>query len=151
MGWRALRQDEFNLTRLFKVIIDNLEAADFHEVHGLTSQIDVLEYREGGLNDQSRKLIGQNRFTNLVLRRGTSSSTEFWKWIQDTMNGKIERKTGTIQAVGKDNTTPVIEWKFFEAWPCRYKGADFTTLGGDNIAVEELELAIARFELVRAG
>ena len=90
-----LRQDEFNLTRLYYVTIDSVQCAVFHEAEGLTVQLDVQEYQEGGENTYYHKLVGLTRWSNIVLRRGTTSDLAFWQWIQDCINGKIERKTGS--------------------------------------------------------
>lgn len=144
-----LRQDQFNLTRLFYVTIDHLEAAVFHEAEGLNAQLDVVEYQEGGENTFRHKLVGPTRWSNIVLRRGTSDSLEFYEWVKECIQGKVQRKSGTIIALGRDHTTTVAEWQFKNAWPCRYQGPDFSTIRSPDMAIEEIELAHDGFEMIK--
>jgi phage tail-like protein len=38
-----------------------------------------------------------------------------------------------------------MRWNFYDAWPTKWDGADFTAKGTD-VAIETLELAIERLE-----
>jgi phage tail-like protein len=141
--------DRYNMKFRFKVTIDEVEAADFREVQGLSVQREVVEYYQGGENNYHRKLIGGTRFTNIVLRRGTSSSLDLWNWIKeciDATNG-VKRKNGSIIALNQAGD-PVVRWDFKEAWPCRYEGPDFYA-GTSELAIETLELAHHGFEMVK--
>lgn len=139
--------DMFNLMFRFKVTINEVEAADFREVQGLTVQREVLEYYEGGENTYHHKLMGGTRFSNIVLRRGTSSSVELWNWIKEGIDGTVSRKNGSIIALNQAGD-PVVRWDFREAWPCRYEGPDFTAATSE-LAIETLELAHHGFEMVK--
>lgn len=149
----SLPQDTINLTRLFIVTIDSLEAAVFTECEGLQVQLDVQEYQEGGENTYAHKLVGPARWSNIVLRRGTTADKAFFDWVNQTIQaslsgGKVERKTGSIIALARDHKTHVTEWRFRDAWPCRYRGPDFSTIQRVENAIEELELAHNGFEQV---
>ena len=138
--------DVFNVTTYYKLVLDHLEVADFESVSGLNANIEVTEYQEGGENAFTHKLLGPARFSNVTLRRGTSSSSDLWDWIDKCIKGQIERKGGSITALARDSDTPVCTWTFFEAFPCAYRGPDFNSRQGVDLAIEELELAFSRFE-----
>lgn len=139
--------DKYNQLYRFKVTIDEIEAADFREAEGLTAQREVVEYQEGGENTRTHKLVGQTRFSNIVLRRGTSASTDLFEWVKKTIDGTIERKNGAIIALDRKGE-PVVRWDFKNAWPCRYEGPDFRA-GESEVAIELIELAHDGFEMRR--
>ncbi|RMG13025.1 MAG: phage tail protein [Planctomycetota bacterium] len=146
----ALPADLYNGKWRFKVTIDEVEAGDFNEVQGLTVQREVVEYAQGGENEFTRKLVGPTRFTNIVLRRGSSDSLDLWNWIKECIDGTIKRKNGSIIALNQAGD-PVARWDFKEAWPCRYEGPDFDSRepGLAALAIETLELAHHGFEMVK--
>lgn len=132
--------DKFALSCKFKVELDGITEAHFREVEGLAAHIEVLEYQEGGENRKMHKLLGQTRFSNIVLRRGVSDSLAFWKWIESTILGqKIERKNGAIVMLNRDGS-PAIRWTFERAWPTRYEGPELDATS-NGIAIEAIELA----------
>ena len=61
-------------TSSFTVIIDNppLALATFQEVSGLSIEIEVEEFAEGGENTFLHQVPVRSKFPNLVLKRGMS-------------------------------------------------------------------------------
>jgi phage tail-like protein len=137
--------DKYQQGYRFKVTIDEIEAADFTEASGLTVQKEVLEYNEGGENTRHHKLVGATRFSNIVLRRGTSDSAALFEWVKQTIDGVVKRKNGSIIAVTRAGD-PIARWDFKNAWPCRYEGPQFRS-GESEIAIELIELAHDGFEM----
>lgn len=130
---------ESNRASHFKVSLDSITVADFREVQGLDLRSEVLEYREGGLNERSHKVVGQTRFERITLGRGTSDSLELFRWIQGAIQGKVERKNGAVLALNQAGEV-VARWEFRDAWPCAYEGPDFEADLAE-IAIERLTLA----------
>jgi phage tail-like protein len=56
----------------FKVEIDGIQVGGFSEASGLESTVEVVEYREGGLNNTVHKLPGKTTYSDIVLKRGTT-------------------------------------------------------------------------------
>ncbi len=54
----------------FLIEIDGITRAGFSEVSGLTTDTNVIEYREGDEVTTVRKLAGLIKYTNIVLKRG---------------------------------------------------------------------------------
>lgn len=129
----------------FKVAINSIEVADFRAVRGLDLRTEVVEYREGGINERSHKLVGDTRFARITLEHGSSDSTELYEWVKAAMEGKAERKDGSIMAIDQAGDV-VARWEFRAAWPCGYEGPRFA--GATNLAgIERLTLAHKGFEL----
>lgn len=138
---------KFEKNRLshFKVAIDSITVADFTEAVGLDLRAEVLEYREGGVNERTHKIAGQNRFTRITLARGSTDSLELFQWIQRAMQGTVERKNGAILACNQAGEV-VSRYEFKDAWPCAYEGPNFS---GERteVAIERLTLAHRGWEL----
>src|SRR5437870_5655157 len=89
----------------FRVEILGLQVGGFTQVSGLDREVQVDDFREGGVNDYTHKLAGNTKYTNLTLRRGIADATELWQWHQDVVDGKIERRQVNvvlIDAGGKE-------------------------------------------------
>jgi phage tail-like protein len=123
----------------FVVEIQGLQVAGFTEVSGLQVEVEVQDYREGGLNTHLHRLPGPARYpTNLVLRRGLVND-ELWRWHQEVVQGQITRHNGSIilrDAGGKERW----RWNFEQAYPVRWSGPDLRAQSAE-VAVEVVELA----------
>ncbi len=124
----------------FRVEIDRVFEAGFNEVSGLQAEIEVQEYREGGVNDFMHKFAGPVKFSsNLVLKNGITDSTKLWSWYQDVMRGKIERKeldVVLLDAAGDEKR----RWRFMQAYPVKWNGPSLKATSSE-VALESLELA----------
>ena len=132
------RNDPY-LSYSFVVEIDNLVVGGFSEVSGLQVEIEVQDYREGGLNDYIHRLAGPSRYpSNLVLNRGLTDGETLCNWHQEVAQGIINRKSGSIvllDSAGEEK----LRWDFVEAYPVKWVGPDFRA-GTAEVAVETLEL-----------
>ena len=128
----------------FLVEIDGITQAGFSDCSGFGASTDPVEYREGGETKTVRKLPGLTKYTNITLKWGLTDSKELYNWYRDVVNGKIERKSGSIILLDLEGNEKV-RWNFFEAWPTKWDGPDFTAKGND-VAIETLELAHERVE-----
>ena len=109
----------------------------FGAIRGLEAQVDILEYREGGINDVVHRLPGQLTYPNLVLSNGlTSRAVE--EWFAKTRLG-AERHTMTVTFLDADGEA-VRAWSFAAAYPIRWTGPVLSA-GATEIAAEELEIA----------
>lgn len=128
----------------FKVEIQGVTVAAFQEVGGLEVRTEVIEYQDGD-DIVLRKRPGRTSYPNIVLRRGYINTDELWQWVKAVIDGKVERKSGSV-ILGADDGSEITRYNFFEAWPCKWKG--FTLDGkGNGALVEEIEIAVEKIEL----
>lgn len=132
----------------FKVEIDGVTTAAFKAVEGLDSETEVIEYQDGD-DLILRKRPGRTKYSNIICKRGYVSTEELWLWRKKVMEGKVERKSGSI-VLQNDHGAEVMRYNFFEAWPCKWKGFSLDGKGAD-VAVEELEFVVERWERVQGG
>jgi phage tail-like protein len=121
----------------FTAEVLGLTLGTFGTLRGLEAQVDVLEYREGGINDIVYRLPGQMTYPNLVLSNGLTSQTVS-DWFDKTRLG-AERHTMTVTFLDNDGTA-IRAWSFAEAFPIRWTGPVLSA-GGSEVAGEELEVA----------
>jgi len=123
----------------FRLEIKGVFEAGFSEVSGLQAEIEVQEFREGGVNDSMLKFAGPVKFPSLVLKNGITDSTTLWAWYQDVMRGKFERKqldVVLLDEAGEEKR----RWKFKRAYPVKWNGPGLKATSSE-VALESLELA----------
>ena len=128
----------------FLLEIDGITQAGFSDCSGFGSKVEVVEYREGGDAQTVRKLPGKNSYPDITLKWGITDSRELYDWHLTAVNGKIERKNGSIillDDVGQEK----LRWNFFTAWPSSYDAPDFSAKGND-VAIDTLILSCERLE-----
>ena len=133
------RKDPF-LAFNFAVEIGGVIVAGFNEISGLSSEAEIEEYREGGVNDYLHKRAGPIRYaSNLVLKRGISDVQGLWSWFADVMQGRVQRKTVSVvlmNAAGEEQQ----RWNFQRAYPVKWTGPNLRAASAE-VAVESIELA----------
>lgn len=119
--------------------------AGFSEITGLTTETDIIEYREGNYDLTMHKLPGKPKYTQIVLKRGFTDSTDLWEWRKKVIQGQTQRLSGTITLRGESGQAALV-WKFYEGWPSKWEGPAFNAKTND-IAIESLEIAHEGVEL----
>lgn len=135
----AERKDPF-LRYNFVVEIEGLVAGGFQEVTGLQSEIEIQEYREGGLNDYIHRRAGPVKYgNNLILRHGVTDVKTLWNWYCNTTQGIIERRNLSVVLMDSKGQEKV-RWNFAQAYPVKWAGPEFRSSAAE-IAVQTVELA----------
>lgn len=146
----ATRVDPYKVFN-FIVSIDGLSgSASFSEVSGLSTDSDIVEYREG--TDKSlwtRKLTGLRKHAHIVLKRGQTSNLDLWKWRKAVLDGTPDRRSGTITLID-EQARSVMFWKFSNGWPMKYDGPALNAKGND-VAVETLEIVHEGLDIEAGG
>jgi phage tail-like protein len=123
----------------FQVEIDGVPVAAFSECSGLSTETEVIEYRNGNEDNTVRKLPGLKKFGNIVLKRGFTDGKELWEWRKKVMDGKTERRSGSIVLLNEQRE-PALRWNFREGWPLKWEGPVLNAKSSE-VAIEELVIA----------
>jgi len=129
----------------FIVEIDGVTVAGFAEVGGLTIEQEVVEYRNGDEDITVRKLPGKIKYTPITLKRGYTQARELWEWRKLVLQGRTERKSGTIQLLDEARQ-PALSWNFSQAWPSKWEGPALNAKTND-CAIESMEITHEHLEL----
>ena len=122
----------------FLVEIDGITRASFKECSGLDASTEAVDYREGGDNSGVRKLPGKTTYSDITLKWGMTDSDELWSWRKSVIDGKIERKNGSIILLDAQGNEK-IRWNFVAAWPSKWEGPTLDASAND-VALETLTL-----------
>ncbi len=112
------------------------------------ARVRVFEYRSG--NDRTNdphKITTLTEYGNLLLKRGTHGSLNWYQWWNEIRNGNQQGyRSVVVQLLNEDHTEVVLVWKFLRARPVNHRFAPL--VGHDNAAlIETLELAFERLEM----
>ena len=112
------------------------------------ARVATVEYRNG--NDKAndpRKVQTVTHYGNLLLRRGTLGSLNWYQWWNDTRNGgQAVARTVTVKLLSEDHTAVVLTWKFLRARPANHQFAPLNGLANAAL-IETLEIAFERLEM----
>lgn len=122
----------------FVVKIDGVTQAGFSECSGLSTESDVIEYRTGAEAATVRKLPGLDKYSNIVLKRGYTNSKELWQWRKQTIDGKTQRRSGSIVLQDEGRKT-ALTWNFTQGWARKWDGPTFNAKTNE-VAIEVLEI-----------
>jgi len=127
---------------------DNSLMCSFQEASGLSVEMDVEEIAEGGENAFKHKVPTENRYPNLVLKRGlTAADSPLLNWCTNTIgsdfSNPISPKTIQVSLMNAEGTS-LKTWNFVNAWPVKWSISDFKSQESE-VVVEALEFAYSYF------
>jgi len=131
----------------FRVEIDGISVGSFSEVSGLSSDGDIVEYRNGDdVPLHVRKLMGLRKFpNNLALKRGYTDNRELWEWRNNIVNGAADRRDGSIVLMNEERQD-VLRWNFTAGWIHKIDGPTFNAKGNE-VAIESVEIVVESITL----
>src|SRR6476646_1734393 len=106
----------------FLIEIDGVVKGGFSEVSGLTTDTNIVEYREGHEGQgTTRKLPGLMKYNNIALKRGWTKDRSLLNWRKQVIDGKTKRASGAIVLLDEARQA-ALRWEFREGWPCKWEG-----------------------------
>lgn len=134
----SVRTDPFRAFN-FRVEFDGLTVGSFSEVSGLTAEGDSVDYREGtDVPLTVRKLIALRKYTNVVLKHGTTTNGELWAWYKNIASGIADRRNGSIILMDEERND-VMRWQVENAWINKIEAPTFNATANE-VAIESCEL-----------
>ena len=124
----------------FRLEVDGLQLANFCEVSLGAALTEVVEYRDGTDKTGVRKLPGLTRYSNVVLKRGITSSLELYQWHRMVAEGRTGDARRNVAVILSDEMgNEVARYSLRNAWPVKYEAPSFNAMGND-VAIESIEL-----------
>lgn len=149
----ALRIDPLGVFNFYLTLIDtsnvvgtlitaamNYKVAGFSECSGLDATVEVIDYKEGGLNDYVHKFPTRASHANLTLKHGVIYLyDDLWSWHYEFVQGRGNRKDGLVVLLDEAKK-PAKVWKFKRGIPMKWVGPSLNA-AQSNAAIESLEIA----------
>ena len=147
-----LRTDPLGVFNFYLTLIDsssvvstlvsaalNYQVAGFSECSGLEATVEVLEYKEGGVNDYTHKFPTRASFGNITLKHGViPTGDDLWAWHNGFVLGSGTRRDGLIVLMD-ESRTPAMVWKFTRGIPTKWTGPALNATQS-AVAIESLEI-----------
>ncbi|MEV4319027.1 phage tail protein [Actinocrispum sp. NPDC049592] len=122
------------------LLLPLVAAGAFQEVTGLSAQLEVTSYAEGGRNDSVHQLPLRHSWNRITLKRGVTKDTGLWDWYQAGLTESLgARRDGAVILLDIDGTA-VVSWAFHGGLAAKWTGPDLHA-EQNAIAVEQLEIA----------
>jgi phage tail-like protein len=120
--------------------------AGFSECTGLEASVEIMDYREGGLNTYVHKFATRASYANLVLKRGVIYLyDDLWNWHNGWVQGSGTRKDGLVVLLD-ESRQPAKIWKFKRGIPMKWVGPSLNA-SQSSVAFESLDIAHEGLEL----
>lgn len=122
--------------------------AGFQECSAIGMSVDVVEYRNGNEKvNNTRKLTGLQKVSDVTLKRGIIGSLNLYQWLDQIRNGDAAAfRNVVITLQNEDHSATVMTWKLIRARIIKHTSGPLNAKGTD-VAMEEMTLAYERLEL----
>lgn len=132
--------DNSNVLGTLITAVLNYAVAGFSECSGLDATIEIMDYREGGVNDYVHKFATRTSYSNLTLKHGVIYLyDDLWTWHNSWVRGIGTRKDGLIVLLD-ESRSPAKVWKFRRGIPTKWVGPSLNATQS-SVAIESLEIA----------
>ena len=139
----ALPEGDAVAGHLWQVEIDGVSIAQFKELSGIATEIQVIEHREnkaGGVQ-VVKKLPGLVSSGNITLKKGKTDDKSLWQWLKQVQDGDIEhaRRNGSVVLYDYAHGE-IARYNFVAGWPAKMSLGTLQA-GGNDVLVEECVIA----------
>lgn len=114
----------------------------FQKVSGLTHEVGVAEYTEGGY-DYAHKLPGKPKVGEVTLERGAYADKDLEEMLKDTLTNPDMRGTVIIEHLDRYGNVGRT-YKLAEAWASKWESSDLDS-SSDDVAIEKITLQFEYF------
>lgn len=122
----------------FRLTIPGLPSGiGFQKVSGLSHEVGVTEYDEGGF-DYTHKLPGKPKVPEVTAERGSYADTSFHDLLKSTLTNPNLRNTVIFEQLNRFGET-IRTYKLAEAWVSKWEGSD-ADASSDDVAIEKLTI-----------
>jgi phage tail-like protein len=132
----------------FAIQVDGEPWAQFKEVSGLSTEVQVIEHKETTITgkDVVKKLPGQKKYGDITLKIGVTDDKKIFEWHKKVLDGKIDeaRKNGSIVLYDYANAEKA-RWNFVNACPSKVSYGSMSTTSND-ILLQDVTLVVESVE-----
>ncbi len=133
----------------FSVEIDHTEIAQFSELSGITSEIDVIDLKENTALGKPlvKKLPGARKPPTITLKRAKNASMDVWNWHYAMWQGNVAEARRNGSVVLYDYTFgEVARYNFMNGWVSKVTMSS-AKAGSNEVLMEECTIVCE--ELIR--
>lgn len=137
----------------FSVVFQLLPAAPgdimFQEVSGLSVDMEMESYVEGGENRFTHQLPTRTRYSDLTLKRGIAPmSSGVFNWARNAIEFFHFQPVNLVVSLLNEAHTPIASWYVVNAIPKRWEVSAFNA-EQSSVVIETITLSYQYFKNIR--
>jgi phage tail-like protein len=123
----------------FELTMPGISIGYFSEISGLSAEVEVQTYNEGGNNSFIHRFPSRVKYPNLVLKRGITNEAGLQAWFAKTVGPNPQMVDITVSLLDEEQNR-LRTWAFANAFPIKWTGPQFN-VGQSAVATEAIEIA----------
>ncbi|MEM9326144.1 MAG: phage tail protein [Bacteroidota bacterium] len=124
------------------------EDIGFQEISGVSADIGVEEYREGGENRFAHRMPNPVSYPNLVLKRGMLVGSQAVNWFKNEVQAfNFKTYNMTVNLLNQDHEV-LQGWNFVQAWPLKWSVEGFNAQD-NSIMMESMEFVYQYYTMIK--
>ena len=150
-GLESSPQDAISASH-FSIVVDGTEIAQFNELTGITTELDIVEYMNPATEGPGivTKVPGRQKPPLIVLKRGKSTSMEIYGWFEAALMGpkhKEDAKRNGSLILYDFEQKPAAKYHFFNGWISKITLSSMKA-GSNEILMEEVTIVCERLDRI---
>ncbi len=149
----TLSPGDAHLPPLQALLLPLVALAGFQQVTGLSGELEVMAYPEGGANDSVHQLPVRHSWGRITLHRGVARDPGLWYWYQAGMRESLGARRDGVIIQCTPMGLPAVAYAFRGGLAAKWGGPALNA--HDNaVGIETLEIAhegLERFTLSPPG
>lgn len=123
-----------------RVLVVLMAAGAFEQVTGLSGELEVMPYPEGGVNDYVHQLPVRHSWGRITLRRGVVRDDGLWTWYEAGLSQALGARRDGAVIMLTPLGEPAVAWTFKAGLAAKWAGPELHA-GQDAVGVESIEIA----------
>lgn len=120
--------------------LPEIAAGSFQSASGLSGDLEVMAYPEGGTNDFVHQLPVRHSWGRITLKHGFVNDPVLWQWYQTGLSQSIgARRDGSIVLLDHQGEQ-AMAWEFRGGIAAKWSGPELDATQ-DGVVMESLEIA----------
>ena len=130
----------FHFTVLFELFPQFPQDIRFQEVSGLSVNIEMDTWEEGGENRFVHSLPKNSKFSDLTLKRGKFLGSGILHWFNNAILNQEYKPTNLMVSLLDENHLPLYNWYVVNALPKSIQVGSFNAMEG-SLVIETMTLS----------
>jgi phage tail-like protein len=125
-----------SLVKPLKVV----RAGAFSDVTGMSGEMEILAYPEGGQNAFVHQLPGRHTWGRIIFKKGVVLDRILWDWFDKGLSESLGARRDGCVSLRDANGQVAITWWFRAALAAKWTGPDLAAGGTGAVSIESLEV-----------
>lgn len=139
----------FHFSVVFQLVPPMPDDIKFQEVSGLSVDMEMESYVEGGENRFTHQLPTRTKYADLTLKRGIVPITSgVFNWARNAIEFFHFQPVNILVSLLNENHVPIASWYIINAIPKRWEVSGFNAEQG-SVVIETMTLSYQYFKNVR--